>query len=408
MRRTLIIIGIVIVVIGIGVIAYLTFGPTAPHLTVSNNNNFSDTGAGTVTPTQAPGEATAASGAGTQVAPNLIEITSSPVAAGFATIDIPAASTTSTTTSGSTGPTLADVAIRYIDRQSGNVYEYRAVARSLTRISDKTLPGIQQASWLPDGSMAIVRFLADSDSGETLDTYALPADGSDGYFLAQNLDEAQVLGQNSIFTLMAGTNSSIGTLAGINGSNATTLFTTPLSGIIVYPAGSGFIAATKAASEIGGYAFSINSTTGVFTPVLGPLNGLTVLPSPSGQYLLYSYTDGTLYHMGVLNLATGAVTPLPVATIAEKCVWAGDNVTLYCGIPTSFSGNLPDDWYQGAVSFTDRIWRINLTTRLATMVVNPAVYGNTLIDAVNPTLDPSGQYLVFRNKKDSSLWIYTL
>ena len=72
------------------------------------------------------------------------------------------------------------------------------------------------------------------------------------------------------------------------------------------------------------------------------------------------------------------------------------------------TGNLPDDWYQGATSFTDRIWRIDLTTRLATLVVDPSQAGNVNIDAVNLTIDPNSQVLVFRNKKDSSLWAYSL
>ncbi len=102
--------------------------------------------------------------------------------------------------------------------------------------------------------------------------------GSDGYFLAGGLEEAKVLGENSIFTLAAGTESAIGTISQLNGANAATLFNSPLSSIIVYPAGGSFIAVTKAASEIGGYAFSINPSTGAFTPILGPLDGLTVLP----------------------------------------------------------------------------------------------------------------------------------
>ena len=409
-RRILIILALLLVVVGVGVILYLTFGPSAAHLTVNSGNPFGNAGSGTTNATPNSNEVTANTGAGIVVAPNLVEITKAPVSAGVAVVDIvPATTTTSLATSTATStPQMSDIAVRYIDRQSGNVYEYRAEARSLTRISDKTLPGIQEASWLPDGSMAFVQFLSESASGEALDTYALPANGSDGYFLAQDLDEVKVLGENAIFTLAAGVGSSIGTVAQLNGANASTVFTSPLSSIIVYPAGTGFVAVTKAASELNGYAFYINSTTGAFTPILGPLRGLTVLPSPSGQFILYSYTDGSVYHMGVFDQSTGGVVSLPLATFAEKCVWTPDNTALYCGVPTSFSGNLPDDWYQGAVSFTDRIWRIDLTTRLATLIVDPLKAGNSAIDVVNPTIDLADRLFVFRNKKDSSLWAYSL
>ena len=409
MKRALIIISVLLVLVGVGIIIYLTFGQNSPHLTATSGNTFGNTSSGTVIAQPAAGEVTSNTNAGTVVAPNLVEITKAAVSAGVSVVDIVPATTTARLSSTTpSAPNMSDIAVRYIDRQSGNVYEYRAQARSLTRISDKTLPGIQEASWLPDGSMALVRFLSESASGEALDTYALPANGSDGYFLAQDMDEAKIIGKNTIFTLAAGANGSIGTVAQLSGAGATNIFTSTLASLIVYPLGNGFVAVTKAASELGGYAFSINPSTGVFTPILGPLRGLTILPSPSGQSLLYSYTNGSLYHMGVYNLSTGALTSLPLATFAEKCVWTSDSSALYCGIPTSFTGNLPDDWYQGAVSLTDRIWRIDLTSRLATLVVDPTQIANTSIDVVNPTLDATNQLLVFRNKKDSSLWAYSL
>jgi hypothetical protein len=417
-RNLLIILGAIVVIFGIAIAVYfLFFGPSSAHLTVSTGATFPDTTGKASSNPAAPANQVAGN-AGTAIAPNLIEITSSPVSAGEVAFDIgPASAATSTSFSSSTAVTVttsnpsssADIEVRYIDRQSGNVYAYRAIARSLTRISDKTLPGIQTASWLSDGSLALVRFLApDANGSEHLDTYALPSTGGNGFFLSEDLDEAVVTGTNSLLTLTASTDNSIGTLMNSDGSNSSQVFTTPLSSLVVYSAGNTFIAATKPTSELAGYAFSINPSSGLFTPILGPLQGLTVLPNPSGTQVLYSYTDGTNLHMGVLNLSNGSSISLPLATLAEKCVWTSDGSALYCAIPTSLSGNLPDDWYQGATSFTDRIWRIDLSTRLATLALDPHAAGHVNIDAVNLTLDPQNQVLVFRNKKDSSLWAYSL
>jgi hypothetical protein len=403
---------------GIGVIVYfIFFGPSAPHLTTTTAP-FSDTSAGASSTTSQLPVNQIIGNAGTVVAPNLIEITTSPVAAGEVAFDIAptvASTTTSLSTSTTTGSmvstsaTGADIEVHYIDRASGNVYAYRAMARSLTRISDKTLPGIQKATWLPGGSLAFVQFLADSADGtESLSTYALPADGTGGFFLQDGLDEVQVTGSTTVFTLAASTDNSIGTVMNADSTSPYQLFTSSLSSLIVYPAGNAFVAVTKAASEVNGYAFSINSKTSLFTPIIGPLRGLTILPSPSGQLVLYSYTDGTELHMNVLDLTSGVVTALPLATIAEKCVWTSDSTALYCAIPSSFQGNLPDDWYQGVVSFDDRIWRIDLSSHLATLVIDPHKLANVNIDAVNLTIDPQSQVLIFRDKKDSSLWAYSL
>jgi hypothetical protein len=399
MKRTLIIVAVIIVLLGIGVGLYLFLRPTA-HLTVGSSGAFGDTGAGTATTQGTTPVNTSAGSAGTVVAPNLIKITAGPVSAGEVAFDIPPVSTSSTTF------TPGDVGVRYIDRESGNVYQYYALTRKLTRLSDKTLPGIQVASWLPDGSAAFVQFLAQASGVSHVDTYELPFDGNGGYFLQQDLAQATVIGSSSVFTLTANANGSVGSSASADGSVVKTLFTSPLSSIVGRAAGASIVAVTKASSELDGYAFTLSG--GVFTPILGPLRGLTILPSPSGNIILYSYTDGSALHMAALDLVTGTVTNLPLATLAEKCVWTSNNSSLYCAIPTTVSGNLPDDWYQGAVSFTDRVWRIDLTTRLATLVFDPSTSGNTGIDAVNLTIDPNSQVLIFRNKKDSSLWAYSL
>lgn len=419
MRRALIIIASIIVLVGIGVVVYFTFFNAQPHLTVgASSNAFGDTGAGTVAANPVSGGGPSGNtSSGTVVGPNFVKITSAPVAAGMIAFDIapkPILSTTPLSTSTSASSTVsttnlapADTEVRYIDRESGNVYAYRVQARTLARISNKTLPGIQEASWLPDGSASFVRFLTQTNGVEQVNTYELPADGTGGYFLQQNLAQASVLGPTTIFTFAAGSDSSIGSTANVDGTGAKTLFTSPLTSLWVYPAGTSIIAVTKASAQVDGYAFSFSS--GKFTPILGPLRALTVLPSPSGKLLLYSYyTDGSVFQMLVLDLTTGAVTHLPVATFAQKCVWTTSNDALYCAIPKSFFGTLPDDWYQGVVSTNDRIWRIDLSSRLATLILDPSQTGKVDIDAVNLTLDPNVGVLVFRNKKDSSLWAYNL
>jgi hypothetical protein len=399
MKRALIIVATIIVLLGIGLGLYLIFKPSA-KLTVGSGSAFGDTGAGTIANGGTGGNNSVQANIVTTVGPNLVKITSGPVSAGEVAFDIPPSSTSSTTF------TPGDIGVRYIDRESGNVYEYRALTRKLSRISNKTLPGIQEASWLPDGSVAFVRFLAQTGGTSHINTFALPFDGNGGYFLQADLAQTIVTGSNSIFTLVTSPTNSVGVTANADGSNIKTLFSSPLTSIIARAAGASIITVTKAASEISGYAFALSN--GVFTPIIGPLRGLTILPSPSGKIILFSYTDGSALHMSTLNITDGSVVELPLATLAEKCAWVSDSSALYCAIPSSISGNLPDDWYQGTVSFSDKIWRIDLNSRLATLIVNPSNTGKTDIDAVNITIDPNSQVLVFRNKKDSSLWAYSL
>lgn len=414
MKRLFIIIAGVVVVIGLLVAGYFLFlAPKSASLSVGGNP-FANTGSGNAAPNQdLPTDGTLQN-AGTALAPRFVKITDGPVARGSVAFDVelpsqnapaPAASTSASTTPVATTP---DVEVRFIDRASGNVYSYIAHARTLTRISNKTLPGIQVASWLPDGSKAFVQFLASSAGEEHVNTYALTANGGDGYLLENDLDEAQVAGSSTLFTLFSGTTGSVGTLSHPDGSNSRTLFSSILSAITVHPTSGDLFATNKPSSQIDGYAFQISRSNGSFSRILGPFRGLSVLPSNTGTSLLYSYTDGGTYHLRVLTLGNRQSVALPVATLTEKCAWAASGLSVYCAVPTNMDGNLPDDWYQGATVFSDRIWKIDLGERIATLVLDPTQIGKVSVDAVNLTVDPEEDILVFTDKHTGALYAYDL
>jgi len=73
-------------------------------------------------------------------------------------------------------------------------------------------------------------------------------------------------------------------------------------------------------------------------------------------------------------------------------------------VPRNFGTGVPDGWLQGAVTFADRIWKIDLTTRLATLVYDPIETNNVELDAVELALDAENLTLTFVDKKSASLW----
>ena len=411
------------VIVAIGVLAalyFLVFASKNGNLTVSNGNPFSGTGSGNVAPgSDLPTEGTL-NDAGTELAPRFIKITDGPVARGSVAMDVetaspaqqPAAvSLSASSTATSSAPvqtTIPDVEVRFIDRTSGNVYSYVAHARSLTRISNKTLPGVQLASWTPSGSRAYVQFIASTNGDEHVSTYALNAEGGDGYLLENDLAEAQVSGSSTLFTLFSGSTGSVGTISLADGSNQRTLFSSVLSSLVVHPTTGDLFATNKPSSHLNGYAFDISRVTGGFSRILGPFPGLSVLPSPDGKNLVYSYTSNGVYYLRVYNVVSHTSTALPLATLTEKCVWSASGLSLYCGVPTNLQGNLPDDWYQGATVFTDRIWHIDLTQRVATLVLDPNQIGKVNVDAVSLTVDPNEDMLIFTDKHSGALYAYDL
>ena len=397
MRRTLIIVAIVIVLLGAGVAAYFYFFARTPSIVVTpgTSGGFPSAGQETV-PTGTGSTGTPSSP--TAVSAKLVRISSGPVVPGEALIDIKPSNATSS----------PDVSVNYIERESGNVFSYQVASAVLTRTSNKTIPGIEKASWLPDASTAFVRYLSGTDFS-TINTYALLSNGGDGFFLPQDLSGLAV-SSTSVMTLASGVNGSSAALMRPDGTHAATIFTTPLSALRVSFAGkSQYLAFTKPSATLQGDAFLVNSA-GHFSRIAGPLNGLVALASPSGKWLLVSSSLNNRMHMELVNTATGETLQLPVATIADKCVWAADDSAVYCGIPLNPSTNYiyPDDWYQGAVHFSDRIWKINVSGRYAQLVLDFSKETGGTLDAEALALDPSGTVLSFINKNDGSLWAYTL
>ncbi|HRH55378.1 MAG TPA: hypothetical protein PK609_00755 [Candidatus Paceibacterota bacterium] len=403
-RRTLLIIASVVVLIGLVAGAYFLFFANGPTLSVGTPGNpfgsSDDRPSDALTPDGQPLQ-----GAGTVVAPRLIRITDIPVAKGAAALYIPPVIPATSTDPG----TPEDVEVRFIERQSGNIYAFRVHDRLLTRISNRTIPGIQEAVWSADGARAFVRYLArGADGVERVDTYALPADGGEGYFLEAGVSSLAMQGSSTVFSLLPNSSGSIGSLSNTDGTNARTLFTSAISRLTGAFSGGDIVAYTNPSSGLDGYAFLVSRADGSFSRLLGPLRGLAALPNSEGTAVLYSYVDRNRTYLQSLDLATRSSTALPLSTLAEKCAWAPGGRAVYCAVPTALSGNIPDDWYQGARTFSDRIWRIDLSTRLASLVVDPGQVADVAIDAVSLTIDSQADTLVFTNKKDGSLWVYDL
>lgn len=402
MRRALTILAVLIVLLGVAGAVYFFFFYHAPATVVVG------TSGGTTLPSSGQASTTGqSSGTGVvppttnspvTVSPRLVEISSGPVVPGIVVVD------TKTNIAG----TSTVAVVRYIDRQSGNVYGYTTQNTTATRTSNKTVPGIQSAAWLPDGSRAFVRYLTGTDAA-TINTYALSENGLGGFFLNQNLADIAV-SSSSVLTLASGVNGSLGLLARSDGSNSTTVFSSPLSALRVSFAGKGqYLAFTKPSSLLAGDAFLVDST-GRFSRIAGPLAGLVALASPSGKWVLVSSAGVGAMQMELVNTATGDVLPLPVATIADKCVWTLNESAIYCGVPVNplTNASYPDDWYQGAVSFADRIWKINVSGRYAELVLDFTKETKGSLDATALALDPANTTLVFLNKNDGSLWSFQL
>ena len=71
-------------------------------------------------------------------------------------------------------------------------------------------------------------------------------------------------------------------------------------------------------------------------------------------------------------------------------------------------GNFPDQWYQGVVSTNDLVQKINVFDLYSFILSDPNQDSKDLedgIDISNMQISPNTSFLIFINKKDSSLWM---
>ncbi len=307
-------------------------------------------------------------------------------------------------------------ALRYVARATGNVYQTFADKIEERKFSTTVIPMVYEAFLGNKGESVIMRYL--KVDAKTITTFvgALPKEflGTSpsasneikGIFLPEDTKDLSLSGDTfSLFYLFGSGDNIIGTTFNLKTNKKTQVFDSPFTEwLSSFPNNKIITLTTKPAFRTPGYMYALdpNSKTYNFHQVLGKINGLTTLTSPDGKLALYS-DDGL--SLGIYHLDTKVSDSLGVKTLSEKCVWNKTSEIIYCAAPKSIDNNqYPDSWYQGEVSFSDQIWKIDIKTGNATIVADPGVTNREDVDGIKLMIDEGENYLFFVNKKDSFLW----
>jgi len=316
-------------------------------------------------------------------------------------------------------------ALRYATRATGNIYETFADTITEKQYTSTIIPKVYDAYFGNNGNGVVMRYL--QANGETIETFLgnlqkevfsantnantnVPSELK-GSLLANNIESISVSPDNgSVFYLFnTGNSDTVGTILSLATGKKAQIFDSPFNEWTSFWPNSKMITlTTKPASSVGGYMYAMDQNGKNFDQILGNINGLTTETSPSGKLVLYADNNLTL---SIYNTGTNTTTLMGVKTLPEKCVWGSGSDVIYCAVPKSLDGNqpYPDAWYQGEISFSDAIWKIDAKTGNATELVDPAAIGTGEdIDGIKLMLDNSGNYLFFVNKKDSYLWEFNL
>lgn len=305
--------------------------------------------------------------------------------------------------------------IRFIARENGHIFEMPTDSTTRKRISNTTILRIQDAFWLKGADRFIARFL-DEDSSEAESFYARiineeqieNANTLDGSFLAKNMEEIIYFeNKDKIFYTVPGGKGSLGIISNPDGSKKVQILDLPLSEWrIQWPEEDTIALTTKASFNVPGYLYFLDIDTEQMKNILSNTNGLTTLVRSDAKKVLFTHNQADRLLLSVLDVKDGKVTDLPLWALTEKCIWSEkNNSIIYCGVSSLVpKGESLDLWYQGLISFSDSVWKIDIETQTAKVLVNPVDVVGEEIDLIKPNLSENEDYLFFINKKDFNLW----
>lgn len=327
---------------------------------------------------------------------------------------------TATTSKGKSTPlsTTEDVeSVRYVDKATGHIFQTYLDTIFPEMISNTTIPKIHSSFFISKGEGVINRYMDDNNIDIQSYKGTLTKDSTGAYtsltgsFLPKNIPDISVSMDTLTYFYLTQTEGGVtGTLVDTANTKNTQVFVSQFTEWLSQIANPKLITVTtKASARALGYMYAIDPSIKSFDKVLGGITGLTTLTSPDGNRILYSNSVNNSFVLNIYDKKTKKAFNLGLTTLPEKCVWAQDSSAAYCSVPSTIpNGEYPDVWYQGIVSFSDALWKLDPVNNVFQLAYDPAKENGEVFDGVNLTLSTKGTYLLFQNKKDDQLWALTL
>lgn len=309
--------------------------------------------------------------------------------------------------------------IRFVDRGTGHIYETNDRSLGNTTVSNTTIPKVPESVWSQNGQTVIMRYLNENNSILSFSANLITATTSQdisknpkSVFLPSNIEQLSVSPSgDKILYLINDADGTIGSISNIDDSQKRWIFQSPIKEWLAsWPESETITLATKPSSNAPGYLFFLNSKTGSTSKIISGVNGLTALINGTAKNILYSESVSGSFKLKYRNLINNDDKELSFKTLPEKCVWSRtEEFVAYCAVPkTIINGDYPDFWYQGLISFTDSVWKVDTKTDSSELVFDIQKETGNTIDIMNPFLSEDDEYLFFINKKDLTFWSLAL
>jgi hypothetical protein len=294
--------------------------------------------------------------------------------------------------------------IRFMDRASGHISETPAGSLAVARITNTTLPGVEELYQATPGS-AVVRYLSSSETVVNVygSIYATSSESFEQTPL-RAFDRVAVEPGGNMLTVREENGGSTVEFSKPDGTKLEKLLSSPIASWVPLIGGGRTFLETAPSATALGYVYELSG--GTLRKISGGIAGMMATVSPSGTYVAVSGNAANGFSLAVVSTKDGSTLGVPVHAMAAKCAWVpGKEPLMFCAVPNKPpAAAYPDDWLLGTVSFSDEGFVVNPTKGTAYFIGDLTDASGTGIDAENVSVDASGSYALFMNKKDLSLW----
>lgn len=293
----------------------------------------------------------------------------------------------------------------FVDRITGYIYGYPIETGKPFQITNTIIPGIYDAYIFDDGKRVLMRYL-DQDNNKIIGMLATIPNVQEGeltlslqniqYISSPVTSVAINLKKDKISYLIPTPSGSA--MYSVTSKGQTLVANSSFKEWTLSYGGEQLYATTKPSAYVLGATFSVPS----FQPESTSRTGLMTNPGPGGVFINSMWSDKGLVTF-ISNKSSTNILSSP--TLAKKCVW-GERRLIVCAIPKSLPRvveGLPDDWFQGRVSFDDDIFIVDEKTGDKYPLY---VFKNEdgVFDIVNISLSQENTFISFNKKMDFSLW----
>jgi hypothetical protein len=297
--------------------------------------------------------------------------------------------------------------ILFVDRITGYVYAYPFTSGKPYQVTNTLLPGIYDAYIVNEGKRIVLRY-PDREKNTVVsivaDIPSVPENGTPlplqnmQYLPGEVTSISSNRGKTEVSYVVTSEKGS--TIYTLKDKNPKTIASNPFKEWDISYGGENLFLTTKPSAYVTGITFSLP----LFQSETGERTGLLSNPGPSNILLNSMWTDNGL---ATFFSNKSKVVVLPFKTLASKCSWGIVNY-LVCAVPRFVPNmteeGLPDDWFQGRISFSDDLKIVDTTTgdifSLYTFSEKEGEFDITNID-----LSQNNDLITFIRKQDSTLWL---